>query len=139
MTILGIDYGEKRIGISISDPKNVISLPQEPIISKGIKKDSFTISKLIKDKNIELVVLGLPLTLDGSYGFQARFTENFEKELKKQTLKPIIKFDERLTTKQAKNESKNSKKANSKIDSIAASIMLQAYLDSNRMRNQKDD
>ncbi|MBA30691.1 MAG: Holliday junction resolvase RuvX [Dehalococcoidia bacterium] len=132
MTILAIDYGEKRIGISISDPGKIISLPQEPIMSKGIKNDSLTISKLIENNNIELVVLGLPLTLNGDFGFQAKFTSNFEKELKKQTSTPIIKFDERFTTKQAKDISKNSKKANSKIDSIAASIMLQTYLDSRR-------
>ena len=72
------------------------------------------------------------MTLNGDFGFQAKFTSNFEKELKKQTSTPIIKFDERFTTKQAKDISKNSKKANSKIDSIAASIMLQTYLDSRR-------
>ncbi len=49
MTILAIDYGEKRIGISISDPGKIISLPQEPIMSKGIKNDSLTISKLIEN------------------------------------------------------------------------------------------
>ena len=106
MTILAIDYGEKRIGISISDPGKIISLPQEPIMSKGIKNDSLTISKLIENNNIELVVLGLPLTLNGDFGFQAKFTSNFEKELKKQTSTPIIKFDERFTTKQAKDISK---------------------------------
>ena len=132
MTVLGIDYGEKRIGISISDPNGIISLPQEPIFSEGIKNDSLTISKIVEDKNIELIVIGLPLTLDGHHGFQAKIISNFEGELKKQTSKTIIKFDERLTTKQAKNELKESKKARSKIDSIAASIMLQTFLDSRR-------
>ena len=132
MTVLGIDYGEKRIGISVSDPNQLISLPQEPIFSRGIKNDSLTISKMVEDKNIDLIVLGLPLTLSGNHGFQAKFISKFEAELKKQTSKPIIKFDERLTTKQAKNEVRNSKKATSKIDSIAASIMLQTFLDSRR-------
>ena len=132
MTVLGIDYGEKRIGISISDPNQLISFPQEPIFSRGIKNDSVTISKMVEDKNINLIVLGLPLTLSGNHGFQAKFISNFEAELKNQTSKPIIKFDERLTTKQAKNEVRHSKKATSKIDSIAASIMLQTFLDSRR-------
>ena len=132
MTVLGIDYGEKRIGISISDPNQLISFPQEPIFSRGIKNDSVTITKMVEDKNINLIVLGLPLTLSGNHGFRAKFISNFEAELKNQTSKPIIKFDERLTTKQAKNEVRHSKKATSKIDSIAASIMLQTFLDSRR-------
>ena len=132
MSILGIDYGEKRIGIAISDPGEIISLPQEPIPSMGIKKDSVTISKLVDQKNIKLIVIGLPLTLSGKFGYQAKFISDFENQLKTQTSKPIIKFDERLTTKQAKNELNNSKKAKSKIDSIAACIMLQTFLDSRK-------
>ena len=56
MKALGIDYGEKRIGISISDPNQLISLPQEPIFSRGIKNDSITISKMVEDKNIDLIL-----------------------------------------------------------------------------------
>ena len=133
MSILGIDYGEKRIGISISDVKQIISFPQEPITSRGIHQDSITISKLVEEKQITMIVIGLPLTLSGVFGYQAKIISEFEMALKNQTTKPIITFDERLSTKQAINELKQFKKAKPNIDSVAACLMLQTFLDSKRL------
>ncbi|MCL1924931.1 MAG: Holliday junction resolvase RuvX [Defluviitaleaceae bacterium] len=132
--ILGIDYGEIRIGVAISDETNTIALPFKTLI----KKDEYTIKpliselkELIKAENIEKIILGNPLNMNGTKGDRALKTEDFKERLHRNFKKlEIILWDERLTSVQAEKiliETGNKERQN--IDQVAATLILQAYLD----------
>ena len=133
MKILGIDYGDKRTGVAISDNNLILASNYTTIESGHAPKVCEQILEIIKKEGVEKLVLGLPLNMDGSEGpraektrvFAAMLAENFEGE--------IIFRDERLTTVSATyflNETdKRGKKRKALVDRIAASIILQSYLD----------
>lgn len=129
MRILGIDYGEKRIGVSISDPLGLTA--QGIAIVKNIEE-----LKNIADKyqGISKIVIGLPKTMRGEIGPSAQKVLIFIDELKKVFNLPIITWDERLTSAQANRmymeAGVSEKKRRATIDMTAAVIILQNYLDS---------
>ncbi len=129
---LALDVGDKRIGIAYSDPFGV-SLNPLPYIENNDKVFE-SLSRLIKEYNIGTIVVGLPLTLKGEEGEQAKKTKDFVEILKKYIPKEIkIEFiDERFTTalaeKHLKETSKKSKRKK-KLDSLSAIYILKTYLD----------
>ncbi len=133
MRVLGLDLGTKTLGIAISDKTNTLSTPMEVI---NFKKEDYaslipTIEKLIKDKDITDIALGLPKNMDNTEGFAAERSRNFAKLL--ESLNVNIHFvDERLTTVSALNilkETGNKKiKEKNVVDAIAANIILESYL-----------
>ena len=133
MRVLGLDLGTKTLGIAISDKTNTLSTPVEVI---NFKKEDYaslipTIEKLIKDKDITDIALGLPKNMDNTEGFAAERSRNFAKLL--ESLNVNIHFvDERLTTVSALNilqETGNKKiKEKNVVDAIAANIILESYL-----------
>lgn len=137
--MLGIDFGESRIGIAVSDPFGWIASAYCTINwqkSNIIPYDE--IIKIVKKENITKIVIGFPNNMDGTVGFRGDrtvlFIEGLQEQLEKEELKiELIKWDERLTTKIAQNtinqmgiKRKNKKKI---IDSVASSYILQNYLD----------
>jgi putative Holliday junction resolvase len=134
--IIGIDIGEKRMGVAISDETQTLARGIEAIEVKS-KDDCFLKIKSIIDKNnAKEVVVGLPLNMNGSRGPQAQRATAFIKDLEGRFSIPITAFDERLTTKQGERilieADMSRKKRRTKIDSLAAQIMLQSYLDSKK-------
>lgn len=133
MRILGIDYGDARIGLAISDLMGVIASPLDTYESKGMKKDIDYIANLVKEKQVTAIVLGLPLNLDGSIGFRASKTQALGQVLSRVTQIPVIYQDERLTTVTAEEiliEGNVSREKRKKlIDKMAARLILQSYLD----------
>lgn len=132
MRILGIDYGEKRVGVAISDPLGIIASPLLVIEHKD--DDSLVIEELliiIETNNITRLVIGLPLNMNGSLGFQAQRICEFVDELKKYTQVAINFEDERESSKQVKEIMKTIKSKNNIIDDRAAAVILQNYLDYN--------
>ena len=138
MRYLGLDLGTKTLGVSISDktglfvkPFTVIKFDFEDY--KCALKD---VLKIINDEDIDLVVLGLPKNMDGTIGFAGKRSLNFKKMLEDNNIKVEL-IDERLTTKMAENIIHNNldnvKSAKNKIDAIAASIILETYLE--RVKN----
>ena len=131
--ILGIDYGNRRIGLAISDPLNIFAKPFHTIDKNKKPKFLNEIYKVIKSMNIEKVVVGLPLNMKGIDSEQTKIVRKFVQILKKKINIPIIFQDERLSSKSAKeylimqniSPSKNKKS----VDSVAASIILQEFLD----------
>ena len=132
--IMGIDYGERKIGIAITDPLKIISYPYQTIDRKVTPDYIFEIKKIIKEKNVESIVVGYPITLSGTESQQTKVTLKFIEELKDKLEVDIYKCDERLTSKEAEYylREKNLKpsKNKDKIDQLSASIILTQFLSS---------
>lgn len=133
MSLLGLDFGEKRIGVAHSDELNsmahafgFIEQRNNPFVIQEIKK-------LIHEFKVEKIVLGLPKTMKGETGKQADKVLLFADWIEKETQIPIVTWDERLTTAQAEKalieQDMSRQKRRQKRDAIAAEIMLQSYLD----------
>jgi putative Holliday junction resolvase len=133
---LGLDLGNKTLGIAVSDELNFLARGVETYrFEEGDFKSAldYTIT-LINKYNIDVVVLGHPKNMDGSTGEQAMISEAFKKDLETNTKVQVILWDERLTSKMANNmmisQNLKKKKRKSDIDKMAATIILQGYLDS---------
>lgn len=134
---LGVDYGDKRIGLAASDPEGVLAFPKETVEHSGtIPAAATLVAAKVREYEAELVVVGMALGMDGTRGKQADRIASFAGLLRK-ALPPEIKvvtLDERLTTVQASrllhDAGLNSRKQKGVIDMMAASVLLQAYLDS---------
>ena len=133
--ILGVDYGESRIGLALSDETKTIAFPFKTIKNKNINFLLDLLKKLCSEKNIESVVIGLPLGMNGKDTNQTKNVRIFSKSISILGL-PIFFQDERLTSKSAKKSliKQNIKTGHNKekIDEIAATIFLQQFLDINK-------
>lgn len=134
MRALGIDLGEKRIGIAVSDSNGKVATPIQVLVrSKSTKQDHNKINELVKEWEAEIVVVGMPYSLNGSKGSAARLVEKEVEKLSDSISVPVTIHDERLTTVMAAKEldvqGLNSKKQRGVIDQVAASVILQSWLD----------
>lgn len=134
MRALGVDLGEKRIGIAVSDSNGKVATPLQVIIrSKSIKQDHKKICDLVDEWEADIVVVGMPYSLNGSKGLAAKTVEKEVKELSSALEVPVATQDERLTTVMAAKElaiqGLDSKKQRKVIDQVAASVILQSWLD----------
>tara|TARA_Y100000590_G_scaffold70495_3_gene77098 strand:- start:51 stop:464 length:414 start_codon:yes stop_codon:yes gene_type:complete len=134
MRALGVDLGEKRIGIAVSDSNGKVATPLQVIIrSKSIKQDHKKICDLVDEWEADIVVVGMPYSLNGSKGLAAKTVEKEVKELSSALEVPVATQDERLTTATAAKElaiqGLDSKKQRKVIDQVAASVILQSWLD----------
>jgi len=134
--ILALDLGEKRIGVAVSDGLNITAQAVGAIERKGIKSDIRKIGDLIKEYGATKVIVGLPFNMDGTKGKSAKLAIDFANTLKEKLGVVIEMVDERLTTRQGERmliEADVSRKKRKKnIDKIAAQLILQSYLDSNK-------
>jgi putative holliday junction resolvase len=134
MRILAIDHGSKRIGIAVSDELKVIAQPLEFIGAEPFTDVLARLTELVRDKQVELILVGMPRNMDGSYGPAALKVQEFIAALKGALTLPIRTWDERLTSAQANrvliqgNVRRDKRKE--KVDKMAAAILLQSYLDS---------
>lgn len=131
--ILGLDVGEKTIGVALSDEMQTLAFPGTTILRhESRKRDMAVLRQLIADNAVSAIVVGLPLMLDDSEGIQAQKVRDFVATLRNSVRIPIHFQDERLTTFEAEQmqivagvRPENRKKT---VDSIAASLILQTYL-----------
>ncbi len=134
MRILGVDYGEKRTGISVSDALGMTAQGVKTIFESYVPKVAKEVADISKELSAEKIVVGLPKNMDGSIGFRGEATFNFIEELKKVTDLPIITWDERLSTvsaiKSLNETNTRGKKRKEVVDTVAAMYILQNYLDS---------
>lgn len=134
MRILGIDYGERRIGIAISDPMGWTARSLESISWYGkVEIPLERIKQIIKEYEPEKIVIGFPINMNGTYGPKTEHTISFIEKLQEITELEIIKWDERLSTVAATKTMtqlgvKTAKKKGM-VDQIAAQFILQGYLD----------
>ena len=140
MRILGIDYGDRHIGLAVSDP---LGLTAQPLGTYDIRADDRENRRFFRDLavkwDIKRIVLGYPLRMDGSAGTRAAKTETFAAWLRKTLELPVDLWDERLTTREAlhllagrKLKGKTKKDVE---DQVSAVIILAAYLESRRSEN----
>jgi putative Holliday junction resolvase len=134
---MGLDPGEKRIGVALSDPSGLIAQSLTVIQRTGLNRDLHVIADLAKDHEVERIVVGLPRRLDGSLGPAAKQAEQFARQVERLVCLPVVLWDERLTTVAAQKAMIEAgvrrEKRREKIDAVAAAILLQGYLDfSNR-------
>ena len=134
MRILGLDYGEKRIGAAICDELGMTAQGLPTILRKSKKHDLDILGNLIKSYTVEKIVIGYPILLDGSEGIQCEKVNRFSVLLDKTFSLPVIKWPETLSTKEAEEILINSgvrwQKRKKMVDKLAACLILQNYLDS---------
>ena len=130
---MGLDVGDKTIGVALSDPMFLIANPLETIKRKKASLDIKRLVEIINENDVETIVVGLPKNMNNSIGPQSMKVMSFVDLLKKQTDKEIIYQDERMTTLQSERVliDMDVRRENRKehIDKIAASFILQTYLD----------
>jgi len=126
--ILGIDYGEKRIGIAVSDDTETLAVPSETL--EPVSRDQLVdeIIRISAEKGVRTIVVGMPLSLSGAASAQTAVTQDFVAALKKRLEIPVEVQDERLTSVEADRGGVDA----ATRDARAAAIMLQSYLDRQR-------
>ena len=134
MRILALDHGTKRIGVAVSDDLKMIAQPLEFISAEPFVKFLERLKEIIREKEVEMILIGMPRNMDGSYGPAALKVQEFVAVLKDALAIPIKMWDERLTSAQAnrfliQGEVRREKRKE-KVDKTAAAILLQSYLDS---------
>jgi putative Holliday junction resolvase len=133
MRILALDHGTKRIGVAVSDELKMIAQPLEYIPAEPFAYFLARLKELIREKEVELVLVGMPRNMDGSYGPAALKVQEFVAVLKDAVAVPFKTWDERLTTAQANRfllqGDVRRKDRKEKVDKMAAAILLQSYLD----------
>ena len=134
MRVLALDVGDARIGLAISDPNGQVAVPLRVLHRRSLEADIADIVGLATQEEVETLVVGLPLSLDGTAGHQAEHVQEFVGHLQAATDLPIVLWDERLSTAQAERllqmAPPRSRKARAEQDALAAAIILQSYLDS---------
>ena len=134
MRYLGLDLGSRRLGVSISDPNGIIASAYKVIEhNEEYEKLVEDIKKIVSDEKIEKIVLGLPKNMNNPIGPKGELSYKFKEMLEEKIDKEVILVDERLTTKEATDvliKGNTSRKKRKKVvDSLAATIILQSYLD----------
>ena len=133
MRILALDHGTKRIGVAVSDETKAIALPLEYIPAAPFAAFLERLKFLLREKEVDLILIGQPRNMDGSYGPAAQKVETFVGVLKMAITIPIKMWDERLTSTMANRvmiqANVRREKRKEKVDAMAAAILLQSYLD----------
>jgi putative Holliday junction resolvase len=133
---MGLDVGDKRIGVALSDESALIASPRETLERRGNRKDIAHLLELARREEVSGILVGMPLMLDGSTGPQADKVSRFVEALRAATSIPITTWDERLSTvgaERAMIEADVSRaKRRGAVDRVAAALILQSYLDAKR-------
>ncbi len=137
--VMALDYGEVRIGIAMSDVTRFLATGYENYTRKNLEVDCEHIADIVKNNNVKIIVLGLPLNMDGSSGDRVEKTYEFASVLSKYTDAKIEYLDERLTSVSAEkiliSADVSRKKRKEVLDKLSATIILQDYLDSHCRKN----
>lgn len=138
--IMGLDYGDVRIGVALSDTTHLIATGLETYTRKTNKLDIAHLKQVILENNVFKVVFGLPLNMDGSAGIRVIKTKSFAEKLQAECGVEIAYFDERLSSVDAEeiliNAGVSRDKRKEVIDKLAATLILQGYLDKERENNK---
>lgn len=133
---MALDIGEKTVGVAVSDPLGMIASPRETLRRDGSELDR--LERLVTSDEIGEIVVGLPISLNGTLGPSAQRAQQFVKALEQRLTIPISTFDERLTTAEAEKmliaaDTRRSKRRQV-IDQIAATLILQGFLRTRELR-----
>jgi putative Holliday junction resolvase len=137
MKVLGLDLGTRTLGVAISDDLRFLARPIETVRfeENDLKAAKEYVLNLLQKEPIDTIVLGYPRNMDGSVGGQGHYSEAFQSLLQEDTTIPVLLWDERLTSKVAsammKDQKLKRKQRKDAIDAMAATVILQSYLDRN--------
>lgn len=141
ISALGLDFGRKRMGVAGCDGTGLIATGLTTIERTSFERDVQQIRNLVNERQVQVLVIGLPYSMDGTLGFQARQVQKFAKKLAKALQLPVEYVDERLTSFQAEQlliaENRSPSRHKGLIDRKAASIILQQWLDTRRANFSK--
>ena len=133
MRILALDHGTKRVGVAVSDELKMIAQPLEYILTEPFAPFLERLKHLLGEKEVDLILVGMPRNMDGSYGPAAQKVDTFVAVLRNAVAVPIKTLDERLTSAQANRVliqgGVRRDQRKEKVDKMAAAILLQSYLD----------
>ena len=136
MRIMGLDYGTKRIGVAMSDELLLTAQGSKTIFNNTLSETIAAIGKLINDNGVVEIVVGLPISMNGTHSQKTKEVIVFTEELMKSVPVPVKTWDERLTTAQAERallEADMSRAKRKRLnDMVAAQLILQGYLDHRR-------
>lgn len=137
--ILGLDYGQKRIGVALSDPMGVTAQGLTTLIYQHEEEVVSRVAEIISREGVKKIVVGMPLNLKGQKGIKAQATERFIQRLRKRFNLPVVEWDERLTTVAAhralRELGQSPSRRREKVDELSAVFILQAYLDNLKRSN----
>ncbi|MBH8562886.1 Holliday junction resolvase RuvX [Nostoc sp. CENA67] len=136
ISALGLDVGRKRVGVAGCDRTGLIATGITTVERTTFEKDVEQIRQIVNQREVQVLVVGLPYSMDGSLGFQARHVQKFTTRLAKALKLPVEYVDERLTSFQAEQlliaENRSPSRNKGLIDRKAASLILQQWLDTRR-------
>lgn len=136
MRALGLDIGSVRIGVAVSDPSGRIASPLAVLDARALASDATPLVELVEDYEAEVLVVGMPLTLGGEEGPQAREVRAAAEHLSEAAGLPVAFVDERLSSEEARRSMAASglseKEQRGNLDKVAAAIILQGWLDERR-------
>ncbi|MBD3378225.1 Holliday junction resolvase RuvX [candidate division KSB1 bacterium] len=137
--VLGVDYGEKRIGCALSDPMQMLASPLITLNYLGPKQIFRELRRIIKEQNVVAMVIGMPFHLNGRIGDKATQVKEFAEHAKTRLTVPVYLWDERWTTVNAEKSMQarglSPSKHRDRIDQVAAAFILQGFLD--RLSNSR--
>ncbi len=129
MRVIALDVGERRIGVAVSDPTGTLATPHSVIRRRSKAEDFAAVARLAAELEAKRVVVGLPLSLDGSVGPQARRVTRYAQALARTLTVPVELYDERYSTLTADELlAEGGRKRQTPIDAAAAAVILQEYL-----------
>jgi len=130
---LGIDLGDARVGVAVSDDLGMLAHPLETISTQSTNVVKRVLA-LASERSVETIIVGMPRNMNGSHGPASDKAKAFIEELRRETTLPVVSWDERLSTVSAQRAlqeaGRNTRKQKSVIDQVAAQIILQSWLDS---------
>ena len=138
MKILAVDLGLTRTGIAVSDPREMLASPVATLEERDLERLARRVADTVREQRAEHIVVGHPRNMDGSRGESARRAEDFAARLRELTGLEVALWDERMTTVSAigylNQTDVRGKKRKQVVDTVAATIILQDYLDSRRLQ-----
>lgn len=138
MRALGLDIGSVRVGVAISDPSGTVASPLAVLDARKTLEDPAELRAIVDENGVDLLVVGLPVTMAGEEGPQARTVREAAESLGRSLGLPVVFVDERLSTAAAAAAMRaggvRSRKQRGQVDKVAAAVLLQAYLDASRAR-----
>jgi putative Holliday junction resolvase len=152
MSVIALDFGERRIGVAASDPLGLTAQPLTVIERGSLEEDLARIEAIVKQRRADRIVLGLPLNMDGTVGPQAKRVRRFAARLKRALGLEIVLWDERLTTVEAETvgqehvypeqsrrapAARERERRRRRTDAVAAAVILQDYLQAQRRKAEQ--
>lgn len=135
LRVLAIDYGQRRLGLAVSDEAGAFAFPAGTLERRGRARDLAALRQLAAERGVERVVVGLPLHLDGRAGPEARAAEAFAADVAQATGLPVETFDERWTTREAERSlreqglsGRRGHRRREAVDAVAATLLLRSWL-----------